>query len=124
TLAVLVLLFSGLLPRLAAWLEASLGRGSLAQALLLVLAVLALDLMSWPFDYWRTFRLEALFGFNQSTPRLWLADHSKGLLIQTGLILPLLLLLSKLVGWLGPHWWLTGFAVVVAFQVFLMIVYP
>ena len=59
----------------------------------LVIATLALiaQLLSLPFSLWRTFRLEARFGFNRTTLRLWLIDLVKGLALGIALGLPLTL---------------------------------
>ena len=35
-------------------------------------------LLDLPFSLYRTFVLEERFGFNKSTPGLWVADHLKG----------------------------------------------
>ena len=53
----------------------------LRQMLLLVSVALLLGLLGLPFTLWRQFRLEARFGFNRMTPRLFVADAVKGLAV-------------------------------------------
>ena len=59
-----------------------------------------------PLSLWRTFRLEARFGFNRTTPLLWLADLGKGLLLAALLGGPLLLATLTLMAHAGGWWWL------------------
>jgi STE24 endopeptidase len=58
-----------------------------------------------PLTLWRTFKLEARFGFNRMTPRLFSADLLKsallGLLIGGPLVLAVLVLMERA----GPGWW-------------------
>lgn len=119
-----VLVFSGVLPW--SWqVVAHLGLPPVcAGALWLVAVALILALPSLPLDWWGTFRLEARFGFNKSTPGLWLADKLKGALVALALGVPLLWLLLSLVGWAGRWWWLWGFAAVMAFQLLMIVLYP
>src|SRR5512133_879764 len=67
----LVVLLSGVLP----WLDAALAARGLegAHRFVAFLAVLGVGgaLVSLPFAAFRTFVLEARFGFNRTTPRLW-----------------------------------------------------
>lgn len=91
-----------------ALIDALWGRASLSQpwhgALVIATVALAMMLINLPFSLWRTFRLEARFGFNRVSPRLFLADLVKGLalgvLIGGPLILGALLLMDR-----GGRWW-------------------
>ena len=49
-------------------------------------------IVSLPFSWWQTFRIEERFGFNRMTLRLWLADLAKGAAVAVVLGLPLLVL--------------------------------
>ena len=75
---------------------------------LAVLAVvyLALQIAGLPFAVWRTFRLEARFGFNRITPRLFAADFAKQLALAAGLGAPLALATLALMQRAGGRWWL------------------
>ena len=81
-------------------------------------------LLDLPFDYYHTFVLEEKYGFNQSTKRVWAADHLKsGVLSLVLFSLVLSLLLGMIL--LSPHrWWLWGFLVLSAVQLLLTILYP
>ena len=117
-------LFSGILPRLYspfhAWAPGAAWSGA---AYLLAVGAL-LSLPSLPFDWWGQFRLEAGFGFNQSTPVLWLMDRLKGLLLMLAIGFPVLWALLRIVQWSGGTWWLWGFALVFGFQLLMLVLYP
>ncbi len=124
-LALLALVvFSGVLPwSHAAW-TGLVGSAHWSEAAWLILVGVALSVPGLPLDWWSTFRLEARFGFNKSTPGLWVADKLKGGLVAVVLGLPLLWLVLALVGWTGPWWWVWGGATVLVFQLLMLVLYP
>ncbi len=117
-------LFSGVLP----WLDRTLARLGIAGAnrfvAFLVALSIASSLVSLPFSVYRTFVLEARFGFNRTTLRTWLADHAKSLLLQAALGLPLLYAVYAFMRFTGSLWWVWLFAFLVAVQVFMLWLYP
>ncbi len=120
----LLLLFSGFLP----WLDRALAGLGLAGAhrFAAYLAALSLggDLLGLPFALYATFVLEARFGFNRTTPRLWVQDHLKGLLLQLVLGIPLLYAAYGFMRFAGGLWWLWLFAFLLLVQVLLTWAYP
>jgi STE24 endopeptidase len=68
--------------------------------------LLVLQLVGLPFSLWRTFGIEARFGFNRMTPRLYAVDFTKQLLVTALLGGPLLLATLTLMERAGPRWWL------------------
>ena len=76
---------------LSTWSSATFS-GPLVQGTAIIVSVLILHtLLETPFDLYRTFNLEARFGFNKMTLRLYLLDALKSLLLGAALGLPLLL---------------------------------
>ena len=73
----------------------------------LVIATVALliQLVSLPLSVWRTFRLETRFGFNRTTPGLFLADLGKSLALAVLLGGPLLIATLVLMERAGRWWW-------------------
>jgi STE24 endopeptidase len=67
---------------------------------------LAAQLITLPLSVWRTFVLEARFGFNRTTPMLFLADLAKGLGLAVLLGGPLLLATLVLMERAGYWWWI------------------
>ncbi|WP_312759418.1 M48 family metallopeptidase [Pulveribacter sp.] len=105
---------------LLAWL----GGGMLQQLALLGCFALISGLLDLPVQLYQTFVLEQRFGFNQMTPRLWLADLAKSTLLGALIGLPLAALVLWLMHAAGPLWWLWAWAAWMGFNLLLMVVYP
>ena len=67
---------------------------------------LAAQLITLPLSVWRTFVLEARFGFNRTTPMLFLADLAKGLGLAVLLGGPLLVATLVIMERAGYWWWI------------------
>jgi STE24 endopeptidase len=104
----------------AAWLGEGIPRG----LLLIALVGLLLTLVDLPSDLYRTFVIEQRFGFNKSTPGLFFADLCKSLLVGALLLLPLAALIIWLIRELGDYWWVVGWAVTVAYGIFVQFIAP
>jgi STE24 endopeptidase len=117
-------LFSGLLPMLWSRLDALAPGAAWSGALFLAAMSLLLSVPGLPFDWWGQFRLEASFGFNRSTPGLWIADEIKGGGLALGIGFPLAWALLGVVRWAGPTWWLWGFGLLFGFQLLMIVLYP
>ena len=91
----------------------------------LILTVFLLrGLLGLPLSLVRIFVIEERFGFNRMTLRLFLVDLVKGLLVGAVLGIPLLVLILWLMQAAGPLWWLYAWAVLVAYSLFLQMIYP
>jgi len=124
-LVLALVLFGGVLPVLFAWVAAWGGPGAVwSHALFILLAGALLAVPGLPFEWWEQFRLEERFGFNKSTPALWVTDKLKGLALLVAIGFPLLWVLLSLVKWAGAAWWLWGFALVFGFQLLMLVLYP
>jgi STE24 endopeptidase len=117
-------LFSGLLPWAFARFSASFGTSIWPMAGFLFGLSVALSIPELPFAWYAQFKLEERFGFNTITVKTWVLDRVKGLLLALLLGYPLLALVLKLIEWAGPNWWLSAAAVVIAFQLLLMLIAP
>lgn len=84
----------------------------------------AYSLLMLPFSVYSTFVLEERFGFNRTTPRLFLVDRAKGLAFSVLLGAPLLAGVLALFEYGGPYTWLYGWAAAVAFIVVMEVVAP
>jgi STE24 endopeptidase len=56
--------------------------------------------------------------------KTWILDRAKGLLLAVLLGYPLLALVLKLIEWTGANWWFWATAVVIAFQLILVLIAP
>ena len=84
-------------------------------------------LISWvisiPFDLYRTFVIEQRFGFNRTTPKLFVTDTIKSLLMNL-LILGAVLALCVWIYTLTPRWfWLIAWGAVTLFSLFMQYFY-
>jgi STE24 endopeptidase len=124
TVMLLALTLGGGLAVLVAW-TGSMALAPLARDLLLIIAVgLVTGVVGVPLSYWQTFVIEARFGFNKSTLRLWLSDLVKGVLVGAALGLPLAAVVLWLMRAAGPLWWLWVWVVWIGFQFLMLALYP
>ncbi|KAF0811692.1 Protease HtpX [Andreprevotia sp. IGB-42] len=96
----------------------------LAGVTMIALLGLINTVISLPLSWISTFRIEAAYGFNQSTPALWLGDLVKtaGLAVVIGL--PLLSAVLWLMNRMGDNWWLYVWGTWVGFSLLLMWIFP
>jgi Zn-dependent protease with chaperone function len=81
--------------------------------------------LSVPFDLYSTFVVDEQFGFNETTPRLWVRDFLLGLVVLAALLAVLVAPLLALVEALStPLWVAGGWLVVIAFLLGTQILYP
>jgi STE24 endopeptidase len=118
----IAVLFSGLLP----WAFGKFGFGTstLAMAGFLFVTGIALSTPGLPFAWYAQFKIEERFGFNTTSMKMWIVDRLKGLLLAVLLGCPVLVLVLKLIEWTGINWWLWAAAVVVAFQLLVLLIAP
>jgi STE24 endopeptidase len=97
----------------------------LLQGVAVIVLVLALQsILEIPFDLYRTFNIEARFGFNKMTLKLYLLDAVKGILLGAALGLPLLFAVLWMMSAMGDLWWLYVWGVWVTFNLLLLFIYP
>jgi STE24 endopeptidase len=101
-----------------------MGEGMSQQITLVVSFALIGGLIGLPLSLYQTFGVEQRFGFNNTTPKLWLSDMLKGLLVGMVLGLPILWLVLWLMQAGGALWWLYTWAALVAYQLFVMWIAP
>ena len=114
TVALLLGAAAALHGALTGWLGAGSAWREALAALAFFLAVGALEL---PLSVWSTFGTEAKFGFNRTTPGLWVADQLKGLAVGVVLGLALLTPCAWFLQKFPSSWWLWAWAAFAAFQV-------
>lgn len=91
---------------------------------LIISAALLLSVAEIPFSYYRTFVIEQRFGFNKMTPAMFFSDlikqYALGLLLGAPLLFGILWLMEKM----GDNWWLYAWLAWIAFNLFLLAIYP
>ena len=86
--------------------------------------LLIVSAVGLPLSIWRTFGVEAKFGFNRMTPALFVADLLKGMLLSLLLGAPLIFIILLLMERAGSIWWLYAWLVWVAFTLFVTWAWP
>jgi STE24 endopeptidase len=104
--------------RQTGWKEPWLGLAVMG-SMFLITGVITL-----PLSIWHTFRLEARFGFNRTTPALFIADMGKSLLLAILLGGPLLLATLTLMEHAGRWWWIWAWLLWLAVMFIMTWAYP
>jgi STE24 endopeptidase len=105
-------------------LRAAIADDLLYQVAVVAVVVLLMAVIDLPFSWVRQFRIEQRFGFNRMTPRLWLADLVKALLVSAALGLPLIAAVIWLMQQAGDLWWFYAWLVWISFSALILVLYP
>jgi STE24 endopeptidase len=81
-------------------------------------------ILNLPLSIWSTFKLEARFGFNRTTPALFVADLAKSLLLTVLIGGPLLLATLALMERAGQLWWVWVWLLCLAVMFIMQWAYP
>lgn len=97
----------------------------------IISAILFFLLLTWvstllgiPFDLYGTFRVEARYGFNTTTPLLWITDFLKAQVIGAILLAFLTAVVFQLIRWSPQSWWLWAWGFMALFSLFMMFISP
>ena len=107
----------------ALWTRAHLAEPWLGLVVIASVALIA-RLVSLPLSLWRTFGLEARFGFNRTTIALYLADLVKSMALIVALGGPLLLVTLLLMQRAGRWWWLAAWLLWIAVMLVMAWAWP
>lgn len=77
-----------------------------------------------PIALYRTFGLEARFGFNKTTPTMFVTDLLKSAVLALLIGTPLVALVLWMMEALGSYWWVYGWGALSAFQLIAVWAYP
>ncbi len=116
--------WGGGLDALDRWIRGLEVFGTWHGVLVMLLFFTLSSLLTLPLEAWKTFGLEARFGFNRSSWRLFLSDRLKQWLLMLALASPLLWLLLWLMESTGESWWFYGWLLWSAFSLLLMWLFP
>jgi STE24 endopeptidase len=120
----IVFLFGGLLSVYDRFIG-GLSNSFIASGILFFLVLTWIQtLLGIPFNLYGTFRIEARYGFNTMTPRLWLVDFFKSQAIGTVLMTLLIGVVFGLIQWSPARWWIWVWAFMALFSLFMMFLSP
>lgn len=119
-----VFLFGGLIAAYDRFIG-SLNTSYIISAILFFLLLTWLQtLLGIPFDLYGTFRIEARYGFNTTTPALWITDLLKSQAIGALLLAFLISVIFWLINRSPLHWWLWVWGFMALFSLFMMFISP
>jgi STE24 endopeptidase len=103
----------------------SFGWGSLVTGLLFIGVLAGLKtLVDQPFNLYATFVIEHRFGFNQTSPAVWIKDRFKALLLAMGFGTPLLAGILAFFQYAGSSAWIWCWALVTLFMIVVQFIAP
>ena len=120
----IIFIFGCLLNIYNSWIASLNWPFILTGILFLLILSYASTFLSIPFSLYSTFKIENKYGFNTTTPKLWLTDFLKSILVST-----ILMGIVALVGlWLiqsSPnYWWIWVWGFFLIFSLFMMYISP
>ena len=118
------LIFSGFFGKLDLWLQSAISTKWMLQLAYPLIVGGIFYLVSLPFSAYFQFGLEESFGFNKTTPAIFLMDQVKTIGLSLVIGLPLLALLFYIVGKMGTYWWIGGWGILTGFQLLTIILFP
>jgi STE24 endopeptidase len=93
-----------------------------------IIFIAAVSLLFWllalPFSLFSTFSIESRFGFNKTTPRLFVIDTLKSLGISAVIGAVVLLGLFWFMDSAGQYWWIWAFGAMTIFQLVMTVLAP
>jgi STE24 endopeptidase len=121
---VLLALYTGLFGAATEFVFDALASDLLAGVVLVVAAMLAMQLVSLPFDAFDTFGVESAFGFNEQSPRLFVRDT----LVSTAFVSVLVAVVAAVVLYtvqaLPDLWWVVATGLAAVFQLGAQVIFP
>lgn len=123
-IVMLVFIFGGLLNIYNSWLASFKWSFIVSGILFFLILSYAGTILSIPFDLYTTFKIENKYGFNTSTPRLWVTDFIKSIIISTIIIALIVSVGLWLVQASPRYWWLWVWGFFLVFSLFMMYIAP
>jgi STE24 endopeptidase len=124
-LLLLLLTLGGLIDWLhLAWAQGLEPGGLWHGTAMITTAAVLLAVIDLPLALYRTFVIEARYGFNRMTPRLFVMDLMKQALLAAALGIPLLLLVLWLMQKMGGLWWLYVWLAWMGFNLLVLLAFP
>ena len=122
-LLMLFVLSIGLLGTIDQWLRQYTSSSIILALLFFGVIGFAMDILQTPFSIYSTFVIENKFGFNKTTPKTFILDKLKGLLLAVIIGGGLLAVIIKIYELSGNMFWIYTWIVLSAFMIFMVMFY-
>ena len=106
------------------WRDLMPAHEMLRGALVILSALMISSAIDTPFDYYKTFVIDAHFGFNKMTRGMFITDIIKHTLLGIALGAPILFAALWLMESAGEYWWLYLWVVWSVFNLLMLAIYP
>ena len=123
-IVLLLFLFGGVLNIYNSWILSLKWNFILSGLTFFLLLTYAESIISIPFSLYGTFKIENKYGFNTMTPKLWITDFFKSLMLSTILMGILISVGLWLVSSSPDYWWLWVWGFFLIFSLFIMYISP
>jgi STE24 endopeptidase len=123
-LLLLAFTLGGGIQMLTDYWQINLGDGLWRGVALITSVLIISSLFEMPLSLYRTFVIDARFGFNKMTFSLFLADMFKQTLLLFALGIPMLLGVLWLMTQMGEYWWLYVWLAWMGFNLMILTLYP
>ena len=120
----IIFIFGGLLNIYNSWIASLNWPFILTGILFLLILSYASTFLSIPFSLYSTFKIENKYGFNTTTPKLWLTDFLKSILVSTVLMGIVALVALWLIQSSPNYWWIWVWGFFLIFSLFMMYISP
>jgi STE24 endopeptidase len=120
----LAFLFTPLLPRYDAWISSLSDSFVIRGILFMLILTLVQSILEIPFSLYQTFRIEKRYGFNTTTPKLWIEDFFKSTIISSLLLIILVSAALLLVEHSPEFWWLWVWGFFALFSITMIYLSP
>lgn len=105
------------------WAWSFTGNAILAAFIFFGIIMFASDIITTPFDIYDTFKIEEKYGFNKTTPKIFVLDKIKGWLVGALIGGGLLALIIFIYQKTGNLFWIYAWVVISAFSIFMAMFY-
>jgi len=118
-LVIMIVLFNEGFAILNSWIVDFTSNLTLQSLLFFAIIGIASSLISLPFSIYGTFVIEERFGFNKITPKIFVLDMIKSMLLSVLIGGPLMALVIWLYNIAGSYFWLYAWMVISGFAIFM-----
>lgn len=121
TCVILAAIILGVFAKLDNFIRERISNNLLVTVIFIAVLIVVSAIGSLPASIYSTFVIETKYEFNKTTPRLFIADQFKNLLLSLGIGLPLLYAIAWIYQELQSVFWLVAWLLVASFTLFMFV---
>lgn len=121
TCVILAAIILGFFAKLDNFIRERISNNLLVTVIFIAVLIVVSAIGSLPASIYSTFVIETKYEFNKTTPRLFIADQFKNLLLSLGIGLPLLYAIAWIYQELQSVFWLVAWLLVASFTLFMFV---